>query len=317
LHGGKNYFKRILWEVEPVKENDHFVVLTIAVYKNVSGLLYEPHAHNEHIIFKFGLFTCVIMPKRKPDRMLDDVTRREFLRVIGGMAILASGGSAFADDLDLPITRRVAAPLDPPDVPPVDVPPVEPPVFYNVEIPNCTSLFYVIDKSGSMWNDTLPTVDLDGTVRNMNKMDRAKREVKRSVQGLDDRVQFNISDYNCGVRAWRPHLEYATPDNKRDACRWVDSISPDGGTGTGPAVSYALLQEPENYNVVLLTDGDPNCGVDTTGPDPKWVRHQRMINLANRQRARIYVFGISASGDYRIFCQGVAADSNGTYTDVQ
>ena len=44
--------------------------------------------------------------------------------------------------------------------------------------------------------------------------------------------------------------------------------------------------------------------------------HRSMIRNANSQGATINVFGIAASGSYRAFCQGVAADSGGAYFDV-
>jgi len=44
--------------------------------------------------------------------------------------------------------------------------------------------------------------------------------------------------------------------------------------------------------------------------------HRAMIRRNNTQGATINVFGISASGSYRAFCQAVASDSGGSYFDV-
>lgn len=180
----------------------------------------------------------------------------------------------------------------PPEGDPRDEPP---PVFFGEEIESENdTIIYVIDCSGSMGR---------------NRMDKAKAELKRSISGLPSNFSFNIISYHCYMIGLWPSLQRATDSNKDSARAWVDTLGASGGTATGPATALAL-NEKQVMSVVLLTDGGPNCGA--SGKDG----HRRMINDANSQRATISVFGISASGDYRAFCQQVAADSGGAYTDL-
>jgi len=185
-----------------------------------------------------------------------------------------------------------------------------PPVFYGEEIDSENdTIYYVIDISCSMgWDFQFYSSD-DGTILLGPRLSRAKAEVIKSVSGLSDNFKFNIIAYDCGIRSWSSALQEATDPNKQSATAWTLALNPTGATGTGPATASALADK-ENNTIVLLTDGAPNCGADGTSG------HRSIIQNANTQGAVIDVFGISASGDYRTFCQGVASDSGGSYHDI-
>lgn len=250
------------------------------------------------------------------------------------IALVSTPTSAQSSDLDLPITPvkfgdtppapSKAVPTDgPPTTPtPVDTkPPVPddddddprdspPPIFYGEEIQTETdSIFYVVDTSGSMDVNGSTFESIDGSIVSGTKFDRAKAELKRSISGLSDNFEFNIIAYSCWINIWSMQMQQATPASKSAAYAWIDARYTDGGTATGPATAGALTFR-ENFCVVLLTDGAPNCG----GSD--FSSHRSMIRSANTQGAVINVFGIAATGPYRAFCQGIAADSGGQYFDL-
>ena len=185
-----------------------------------------------------------------------------------------------------------------------------PPVFYGEEIDTENdTIVYVLDISCSMGWDNQTYTTLDGGTAKGNRLARAKAEVGRSIMGLSENFRFNVIAYNCGTRQWAQELLPADEGNKNSALAWVFALNEGGGTGTGPATALGLSFK-ENNNVILLTDGAPNCGA--SGIDG----HRQMIRSANTQGAVIDVFGISASGQYRSFCQSVASDSGGSYFDV-
>lgn len=215
-------------------------------------------------------------------------------------------------------------PTDPTDRPEPEDPRDEPPpTFYGEEIDSENdTIYYVIDASCSMGWDESSYTTLDGQRRTGPRMDRAKVELIRSITGLSENFKFNIIAYDCSTDQWRRRLVEANDSNKADAIGWVNGQQPRGATGTGPATALAL-EDRDNMSVVLLTDGEPNCGAGGGGggrggwddwdtPDD----HRRMIRRANRQGATINVFGIAASGAQRRFCQQVASDSGGSYFDV-
>lgn len=205
-------------------------------------------------------------------------------------------------DLDLPVLPEGYAPgapgaLIPPDEPedsddPRDEPP---PVFYGEEIEGTgDSLVYVIDFSCSM--------NVEG------REEKAEAEFERSVSGLAPSMRFGVVLYSCQLLCWP--MEQATPAAKAGAIAFVKGWGPNSGTATGPAVAQGLELDRECTTLVLLTDGEPNCGADGTDG------HRTMIRSANAQGAAVNVFGIAASGTWRAFCQDVARDSGGTYVDV-
>lgn len=238
-----------------------------------------------------------------------------------------SGPGAAPTNLDLPLEKPVyvnpnptPTPPEPPPTPddgdtddPRDEPP---PVIYGEEIDSENdTIFYVLDRSGSMDWDEATYTDIDGSRRRGTRMDRAKTELSRSILGLSRNFRFNVLAYDCGNFQWRRTLQEANDANKSSALAWIRGLHPGGATGTGPAVAQALYSDRDNMSVVLLTDGEPNCGLDGYS-DFDMNAHRRCIRNENVQNATINVFGIAASGQYRRFCQNVAADNGGTYFDV-
>lgn len=216
-------------------------------------------------------------------------------------------------DLDLPVDRP-AAPAPPVD--PVDPRDKPPPIIYGEEIPSeSDTIFYVIDVSCSMDWDHASYVGLDGDLKVGPRIDRARCELTRSILGLPSNFSFNIVAFECGRALWSSGMREASAANKAAAAAWVAALRPLGGTGTGPATAVALA-EKANLSVVLLTDGAPNCGAGDPWGWDVMDAHRDMIRDANTQRATITVFGIAASGEYRAFCNEVAADSGGSYFDV-
>jgi hypothetical protein len=190
---------------------------------------------------------------------------------------------------------------------PKDTPP---PVMYGEELESVNdTIIYVMDISCSMDWGKGPYVGHDGQISTGTRMKRAKTELQKSIMALSENFYFNVIAYDCGVLQWQPEMMEANLTNKTSAVNWAHVLTPRGATGTGPATAKALW-EKENMMVVLLTDGEPNCGANGTDG------HRRMISTANTQGATINVFGIAAQGKYRAFCQAVASDSGGSYYDV-
>ncbi|MGE0706640.1 MAG: hypothetical protein AB7N76_05490 [Planctomycetota bacterium] len=233
----------------------------------------------------------------------------------GGGGSSLTGGATPQSTLDLPM-----APPKAPVVPPRPMVPEEDegedprdtpaPTIYGEEISSENdTIYYVLDISASMSIGRSAYTTPDAQVSQGSRMDRAKAELTRSIRGLSDNFKFNIVAFDCATETWQSSMQQATDGAKNAAIAWVGALQPRGATGTGPATALALA-EKSNMAVVLLTDGAPNCGA--SGLDG----HRVMISTANSQGATINVFGIEASGTYRAFCMGVAADSGGSYFDV-
>jgi hypothetical protein len=119
---------------------------------------------------------------------------------------------------------------------------------------------YVFDRSGSMG-------ELGG-----KPLREAKHELLASLNDLDDRQQFYIVFYNEKPRLFdsgssKGRLVWATPENKKDAARFVDAVTADGGTDHMSALVVALQLKPDV--IFLLTDGEQQD--DLTAEDLKRI----------------------------------------------
>ena len=192
-----------------------------------------------------------------------------------------------------------------------------PPTMAGRNLPSSTSVFYVIDVSGSMGWDmgqyTLP----DGTTALGDRLDRAKSELVKSIRSLPSTCLFNIVSHDCDQYFWKTGMVAADDPAKTDAYAWIANLQPLGATGTGPAVAAALTSSPTNKLVVLLSDGGANCGAgDESGSDACLAAHRQLILGANTQGAEIDVVGFDSTGSFDQFLAGIASDNGGTYVQL-
>lgn len=198
---------------------------------------------------------------------------------------------------------------EPPPLPPTPTAPLPqaPPTFYGKDLPSKGNLVYVIDVSGSM-------EEWDGTGE--PRLVRAKRALLASLASLPRSFTTNLYAFDCAVTSCWAALQPADDAHRTEASAWVGALKPNGATGTGPAVVLAL-QDPGTKLLVLLTDGDPNCGAGTGQPGPATMEaHLRMIRGANHG-VEIDVFGVCAELACRDFCVRLAAQNGGTFTPVR
>lgn len=214
----------------------------------------------------------------------------------------------------------------PRDFPPGEEPPADdprdepPPVFFGEEIDAQThSVVYVIDNSGSMTLSVEPFTDENGAVvRQGNRLDRAKTELRRSISTLPDTFFFNVMFYDeCTMACWTSKQK-ATAANKEFAFAWIAAVQPDGWTNTGLAVAQAL-RDKDNQAIVLLSDGSPNfldCSMNYVGT---FDQHRDLIRNENSQGAVVNAFGIGVETDIdaRSFMMAVAAENRGSYVEIR
>jgi hypothetical protein len=97
-------------------------------------------------------------------------------------------------------------------------------------------------------------VDMSGSMNEQGKWERARDELIRSIEHLDDGQKYYIIFYNDG---WFPMAEdkpvEATPKQLDRTRRWVNRIWPGGGTFPLEAMQHALSLEPDA--IYFLSDG--------------------------------------------------------------
>lgn len=101
------------------------------------------------------------------------------------------------------------------------------------------SIIFVCDASGSM----------------INKMFLLKRELQRTVDQMKVQQAFNIVFFaDEAPQTLSPTLLMASPDNKRKAYEFLNSVTTYGSTDPIPGIEAAFRQQPQL--IFLLTDGD-------------------------------------------------------------
>ncbi|MEZ0228501.1 MAG: hypothetical protein ACAI25_07730 [Planctomycetota bacterium] len=244
--------------------------------------------------------------------------------------LLIASSAAFAQtttppvidkDQDLPVEAPVLkvppAPPKPPEGP-TTPPEGPPPTIYGKDLKTESgTIIYVLDISSSMYYDSQIVTLPDGKITTTHRLGRAKQQLSLSIASLPKSFKFNVLAYSCYTYFWEKELVQADDANKARATKWVNALVANGGTGTGPAVVWALLVRA-NKLIVLLTDGAPNCGAgDEKEDEATRSAHLSQIRWANEQNARIDVFGISATDVFKQFCVNCAAQNGGSYTDVR
>lgn len=197
--------------------------------------------------------------------------------------------------------------------------------LYGEELPTEEDeIIYIIDISGSMGWGTQTYTDLNGNPTSGSKLDRAKVEVIRSIQGMPETLRFNVVAYNCQSQFWEPELRPSTPNYKAAAAEWVNGLQSSGGAATGPAVRDALMG-PGSSTIALISNTPPGCGAD-----PAVVRdeepigrgwrgfdgHLQMITDTNTGGARIHTIGLQTHGRFVTFLSSIASRTGGTYVAV-
>ncbi len=161
---------------------------------------------------------------------------------------------------------------------------------------NAKYVAYVCDASGSM----------------LNKFPALKEELKRRVGELRPIQAFSIvffSDPERKPQALAQSLLMATPDKKRDAIKFLDSVSTSGATDPIPGLELAFRQKPQL--IYLLTDGD--------FPDNKAVLDRiRALNRDKSVKINTIVFIDATNADKGIvdLMKQIASENGGVFKIV-
>ncbi len=107
-----------------------------------------------------------------------------------------------------------------------------------------TRFAYIVDRSGSMLGE--------------DRMEVAKDELKKSIEGLPDYAYFHVLFYSSRVlespsqRGWKP----ARHRSVRSFLRWLSGVDAQGGTQPLSAFKMVFELDPQPEVIYFLTDGE-------------------------------------------------------------
>ncbi len=128
---------------------------------------------------------------------------------------------------------------------------------------------YVLDISGSM----------------VSRIKRADSEIRKALATLRPDESFDIIAFNDEVYPFDLELAPATPSVVRRASEFLDTLIVNSGTNTQAGITAALII-PHVNEIILLTDGRPQGGLEDTDALTKYIRQR------NKNHVRISCVGM-------------------------
>lgn len=176
--------------------------------------------------------------------------------------------------------------------------------FFGVRIASKRVIF-IIDVSGSMQEPTRGKyVGEAGEIR----MEVAKRELLKCLDGLERDSFFNIVTFSGGVMPWQDTISELTPETLAAAKQFVGRLGPAGGTNLYGALR-AAFEDQEVDTIFVLSDGEPSVG-DVI--DPFTIRQDVIDWNANRG---VVINCIAVGGSFQVL-EWIAEDNNGTHVHI-
>jgi Ca-activated chloride channel family protein len=143
--------------------------------------------------------------------------------------------------------------------------------------------------------DVTFVVDVSGSMRG-SKLEQAKAAGRAILASLERGDRFRVIDFSTDVHSYRDGFIAATPENVRDARRYIDGLRAEGSTNISGALEEALDVDVTAMRsgrlermpfVVFVTDGEPTVG--ERNPDLIAAMAARL-----RNEARVFTFGVGA-----------------------
>lgn len=168
-------------------------------------------------------------------------------------------------------------------------------------------IVFVLDVSGSM-EDPVGTEFLgeDG----VSRMDRAKEELVRFIDGVEAGTLYNLILFSRGAEAWLKEGIGDSSEASRAAAReFVGRITPGGGTNLYGGLALAF-SDPDVEAVIVLSDGEPSVGRVT---DSWEIRNA--VQRWNEGRG-VVIHTVAVGGSFPIL-EWLAEDSGGSFTQFR
>jgi Ca-activated chloride channel homolog len=150
-------------------------------------------------------------------------------------------------------------------------------------------------------------LDASGSLGKVN-LELAKRLMVSGLERLRPRDAFNVLIMGTSVKRLAGALLPATPENAAEAVRFVNAVTPSGGTDLCNGLVYALdeFTSRNRPNIVVMA-GDGRGTVGTTHGEAIVEE----VRKNNKNKARIFVLGLGDGADMATLDK-IAVSTNGT-----
>jgi hypothetical protein len=153
-------------------------------------------------------------------------------------------------------------------------------------------------------------LDISGSMREGNKIGKAKEALKHALLELKSVDMFNLVFFFARAYIYYPSsMLEANPDLINEATNYIDNrVRTGDGTNIDAAMSLALSM-PDITDVYLMSDGEPNRG------EQDFDRLRAKIKEMNTHHVRIMTLGLCLGERYKgePLMRGIAEDNDGSY----
>ena len=214
--------------------------------------------------------------------------------------------------------------------------------YHGIESPS-RSIVFVIDVSGSMETEVIERERFeDGEYPSFKRIDIVKTELMRTIENLEEYVEFNIYSFATDVKSWKKKQVKANVVAKKSALDWIKRLEAIGGNSkqdlaaaglggsanlsAGKTNTYSALMtalgvgakkkgKDVTYTVKLdtiffLSDGRPSHGKFVVPEDIL-----REVRTANELR-KIVLHTIAIGQFTKTFMRGLAEQNGGVFVDL-
>ena len=162
--------------------------------------------------------------------------------------------------------------------------------------------------------DVTLVLDVSGSMQG-RKIEQAREAGKQLLGTLRPNDRFRLVDFSSDVRTFRDDFVNASPENVREAARYLDDLRAEGGTNIEGAlreVARSHVAEGRLPLVLFITDGEPTIG--DSNPDHLAAIARDASGGPDGEsdaERRIFTFGLGSDVNVSLLEQ-LAMDGRGT-----
>jgi len=152
--------------------------------------------------------------------------------------------------------------------------------------------------SGSKTKEVLPKIEV------------ARRELVRVLDGIPDGTQFNIIPFESSFTPWRPALVQMDDQVRSMSIEFVQQLKPRGMTNVFDTLVSAL-EDPEVNTIYFLSDGSPTMGKIT---EPQGILSEIKALNADR-KVKIHTIGFHLDPGAAQLMRRLAEENHGDFVE--
>ncbi len=155
-------------------------------------------------------------------------------------------------------------------------------------------------------------LDISGSMRDGNKIGKAKDALIKALNELKPKDTFNVIIFWGRVGAFADLMVPATQGNVEAAAIFVERLRTADGTNVSAALEEAFKLE-DLTQIYLLSDGEPTYGIK----DPSRLRERvKELNSAKKVKITTLALGLGEQFPGMALLRGIAEDNDGQYSYV-